>query len=173
MILFKAVNKNYAASWAEYEKTSSYKKGARWNEVGTPVLYMSKNIQNAMLEIANYVTSPAMANAMYAICVFEFPELRLHTIEPKELPGDWADENHPASTSALGSKYLNDSANYDGIIVPSTTINHGIATHVINSVRASAYGNVVINPNTIGTAKIKLIETLDPIYSKRMFSAGP
>tara|TARA_Y100001963_G_C6649168_1_gene384844 strand:+ start:89 stop:610 length:522 start_codon:yes stop_codon:yes gene_type:complete len=168
MILFKVIQKNYVGTWADFQKTSSFRNGARWNSSGVAAMYTSVNPQNAMLEIANYLGTPKLVNAMYVMCVFEFPSLRLHHLTPEELPADWYSVSKPDSAKKLGDSYLNNT-NIDGIVVPSVTINQSIAMHPLNEVRAATYGNVVVNIETIGVDKIRLVDRFSPIYSSSMF----
>jgi RES domain-containing protein len=168
MILFKTIHKDYVSTWSDYTKTSSFRQGARWNNANIPVMYTSSNAQNAMLEIANYVPSPKMVNQLYRMAVFEFPELRLHTIEPVELPTRWHGESHEQAAKDLGEKYLLDTR-CDGIKVPSATINRDVATHSVNTIRSSVYANVIVNLERIGLDRIKLIDSFSPIYPHSMF----
>lgn len=168
MILFKTIHKDYVSTWADYAKTTSFRNGARWNNPNIPVMYTSSNAQNAMLEIANYITSPKMVNQFYRMAVFEFPELRLHTIEPLALPANWFLDPHEQEAKDLGDRYLTDT-NCDGIKVPSATINREIATHSINTIRTSVYANVIVNLEHVGMARIKLIDSFTPVYSLSMF----
>ncbi|MAA94907.1 MAG: hypothetical protein CML22_06970 [Rheinheimera sp.] len=168
MILFKAIHSNYVSTWDKYKETTSFKNGARWNSPGVPAMYTSTNPQNAMLEIANYINSPAMVNKLYRIAVFEFPSLRLHKIDLPELPSNWYDISKPAKVKLVGDSYLKN-AKYDGIQVPSITINRDIATHPINAIREAVYANVVVNLDTIGVGNIKLIDSYSPVYSSNMF----
>lgn len=171
MILFKAIQKNYVGKWSDFQKTSSFRNGARWNSPGVAAMYTSVNPQNAMLEIANYLGTPKLANATYVMCVFEFTSLRLYHLVPDELPADWHSVFKPDAAKKLGDSYLNN-PNYDGIVVPSVTINQSIAMHPLNEVRAAAYGNVVVNIETIGVDKIRLVDTFSPIYSSNMFAGS-
>ncbi len=52
----------------------SYQHGARWNLPGTPVLYFSLSPVVAMLEMANYTSSPRMVPASYRMGVYEIPD---------------------------------------------------------------------------------------------------
>lgn len=169
MILFKAIQKAHVSSWDDYQKTSSYRDGARWNSAGMPVMYTSSNAQNAMLEIANYMPNPKTVNAVYDIVVFEFPELRLHYIEPSELPKEWHEEGHADVLKTIGDSYLSHK-DFDGIVVPSATINRDIATHPINAVRRSVYANTVVNLETIGLDRIAVTGNFSPVYSSKMFT---
>ncbi len=169
MILFKVVKTDYADAWHDYSKTTSFRVGARWNLANVPAMYFSTNVQNAMLEIANYMPSPKMVNRLFVVSIFEFPSLRVHSVEPKELPWDWAADAHQPESQQLGSSYLLDAASYDAILVPSAAINRDIATNPINGIRVSSYSNIVVNPETVGLEKIRLLEHREPVYSHRMF----
>jgi RES domain-containing protein len=170
MILFKVIKKPFVATWNDYEKTSSFTDGFRWNAPRTPIMYLSSNVQNAMLEIANYMPNPKMVNKLYEVAVFEFPELRLHSIEPTELTPTWNTTGHNIETQDLGMKYLSNDKDWDGIKIPSATINEDIATNTINTIRESVYANVAVNLLTIGVDRISLLKAYSPVYSNRMFA---
>lgn len=168
MILFKIIKNSYTDTWADYQKTKSFTEGARWNEKGTPAMYLSSNIQNAMLEAANYSPSPKIVNKLFSVCVFEFPELRLKAVEPDELPSSWNATSHTLKTKEFGSNYLL-GATYQGIILPSVTMNSDVALHPINAVRQSVYANVVINPESVELERVRMLSKHAPVYSERMF----
>jgi RES domain-containing protein len=169
LILFKTANANYIGGFKDYHKTRSFKEGARWNSAGTPVLYFSSNVQNAMLELANYQPDPVIANHINVMGVFETPALRLYMMTPEELPQGWSDAAAPLAAQELGDKYLNDDR-YDGFVVPSCTMNVDLAQSPLNEVRASIYANVVLNAESDAVSRIQLTETFSPIYSARMFN---
>ncbi|BFM18773.1 hypothetical protein R50073_49560 (plasmid) [Maricurvus nonylphenolicus] len=169
MILFKIIHKDFVSGWADYQKTGSFRNGARWNSPGTPVMYLSSNIQNAMLEIANYSISPRMANKLFRMAVFEFASLRLYEMSPEDLPVTWNADEHGTDTQEIGDKLLS-SDSYDGFMAPSAAINNDIVRHPLNDVRRSAYGNVIVNIEKYGQDKAELIDSYSPIFSQRMFS---
>jgi len=156
-------------TWAEYHKTGSFLNGARWNSSGTPAMYLSLNIQNAMLEVANYSVSPKMANKLYRIVVFEFSSLRLYEVAPEELPVNWNSDTHGSETQIIGDKLLI-SEEYDGFIAPSAGINNEIVEHSLNEVRRAAYANVIVNIEKYGHGRVVLIDDYSPIFSQRMFA---
>lgn len=169
MILFRALHKQYIPSWGDYEKGSSYKHGARWNQAGTPVIYFSLNPQNAMLELSNYAPSASLANGLFAIGVFESPSLRLKEVQPEDLSQDWEHYPFHPDTQRYGSDVLLNDA-YDGLIVPSCAINTELASSAHNEVRRSVFANVVMNPEKEAAKKMTLMRTYSPIYSNRMFN---
>lgn len=171
MILFKAANAKYIRLFKDYHKTPSFRDGARWNSASTPVMYFSSNIQNAMLELANYQPDPTIANAINVMGVFESPPLRLYHMTPHELPLGWSDTGPSVKAQKLGDSYLSDDR-YDGFVVPSCTINKELAESPYNEIRDCVYANVVLNPESRAVRRIELRETFQPIYSSRMFNPG-
>jgi len=170
MIAFKTIKTEFTDTWADYRKTASFRSGGRWNHPQYPVLYLSTNPQNAMVEIANYTSSPKMANRYYQLVAFDIKSPRLKTLEPKLLPDNWFAREHRPATMDIGSKILDD-PNYDGFLVPSANINHVVATHAVNEIRTTSYANMVINIETLGVDNIKMYSTFSPIFSSGMFSA--
>lgn len=157
------------AEWSDYRKTSSFRRGARWNSPGQPVMYLSSNVQNAMLEIANYAISPKMANSLYRLVVFEFPLIRLHTVRVPSLPAEWSRSEHHAETQVLGDTLLRKAA-HDGFVVPTTAVHSAISMHPNRAIRETSYQNVVINLEKIDPTQVKILERLSPVFSTRMFS---
>ncbi len=123
-----------------------------------------------MLELGNYQVDPLVANALSVIAVFEAPALRLYSVEPHELPDNWHIYPRGPQTQRLGDTYLlND--HYDGILVPSCTINTELAASPLNEVRQSIYANVVLNAERDAVKCIKLKSMHSPIYSDRLFNS--
>ena len=169
MILFKIGHKDYVHGWQDYRKTASYRNGARWNSREVPVMYLSSNIQNAMLELANYSVSPKMANKLFRIAVFEFEDLRVSNMEPGDLPRDWDSETHIKETQGAGDKLLR-RKNFDGFFAPSVAINNSVVMHPELAVRGCAYANVVVNIEQFGIGKVTLKDVYSPVFSPKMFS---
>lgn len=170
MILFRIIHNNYVDTWADIKRTASYRKGARWNSAGVPAFYAALNPQSAMLEVANYVASPKLANQTHTLAVFEVPSsLRLHYLTPTELPKEWYAASKPDTVKACGDKYLTKMSCH-GIVVPSVTVNEAIAMHGSNAIREPSYANVVLNTEHVGIDNIKLIDTYTPIYAQAMFT---
>ncbi|MCG9579814.1 RES family NAD+ phosphorylase [Vibrio tubiashii] len=170
MILFRALHKKYVDSWNDYEKGSSFKEGARWNLAGTPTMYFSANVQNAMLELTNYAPTPKMANGLFVMGVFECPSLRLKEVQPENLPTGWEQYPFHKDTQQYGSDVLLNN-DYDGLIVPSCAINTELAASLHNEVRRSLYANIVLNPEKETVKKMTMVDTYTPVYSNRMFTA--
>ena len=170
MILFKAGHKDYVDKLDDYRKTRSFREGGRWNSPGTPALYFSSNVQNAMLELSNYLPDPVVANTVNVMGVFQTPPLRLIHLRPDDLPSGWHQYPYPTQTQITGDRYLLDE-NYDGYVVPSCAINHDLAESTYNDVRQSIYANVVVNPERQAIQEAFLLTKHTPIYSARAFAA--
>ncbi|WP_141193250.1 MULTISPECIES: RES family NAD+ phosphorylase [unclassified Vibrio] len=171
MILFKTMRADLTdpSKLLDYEKTSSFKYGARWNSQGTGALYFSSNVQNAMLELANYVDSPKMANVSSVVAVYELSDsVALHEIIPNQLNDDWNTYPYPAQLQLFGDSLLKNPY-IDGIIAPSISINDDIARSKFNAIRRSCYANIILDPTSSVMNTIRLIDTVKPIYSDRMF----
>ncbi len=168
MILFKAIKNQHLDGWKDIRLSGSFKYGARWNLPGVPAMYTSKGIQNTMLEAANYNATPEILNKLFTIVVFEVPELRLRLIDFEELPAKWANIEHAEEVKKVGSDYLQ-SNKYDGIIVPSATLNSKLAMHETNAIRDCAYQNVIINLPTVKPESMKIVGKFSPIYSPNAF----
>lgn len=171
MILFKTLATAFTPvdKLMEFDKTRSFKEGARWNSAKQPALYFSANIQNAMLELANYVDSPAQANAANIIGVYEISDdIRLYEIQPHELLQGWEDYPYPAVLQQTGNDVLN-SEQYDAILAPSVSINSELAGSPSNAIRRSLYANVILNPTKEITYTLLLKGIYQPIYNNRMF----
>ncbi len=172
MILFKAGSPEYVGALGSYRKTRSYREGARWNRPNTPVLYFSSNVQNAMLELGNYLVDPLVANELNVMAVFESPALSLYSLEPHELPQNWAAFPRAKETQEIGDAYLL-GEKYDGLLLPSSTINPEVATSHLNDVRQCVYANVVLNPEREAVKRIREISRHSPIFSERLFNGTP
>ena len=75
------------------------------------------------------------------------------------LPSDWNKMPYPASTQAIGDAFLN-AGKSTLLLVPSAAIN-----------LSSEYAIAIANPQHTDTqTKITLSDTLQPVYSARMFA---
>jgi hypothetical protein len=130
-------------------------------------MYLASNVQNAMLEIANYSISPKMANRLYRLAVFEFPAPTLYRAEPFELPAGWNEGGHTSSVQKFGDDLLR-SPEHDGFIVPTVAVHEAITISARDDVRETTYHNVVLNPAKLDLSKVRLIDQPTPVFSARM-----
>jgi RES domain-containing protein len=136
----------------------SYSDGARWNLPGTPVLYFSLSASVAMLEMANYTSSPRMFPPSSRLGVYELSDdSPISKIEIKDLPEDWAQYPYPQSTQSIGDKWLQAGKEL-GLIVPSCAVPGGLGEIM------------VVNPSHKEIETIKLVETHANFFNERAFA---
>lgn len=155
MFLFRMVPAEYLNNLSG--RGGSYADGARWNSAGHPVIYFGLTAGVAMLEMANYISSPRLLPPTYRLGKYQVEDVDFDEWSMASLPGDWRQFPYPQSTQALGTRWLvaNQKA---GLILPSCTTPMGEDKIA------------VVNPLHPDTAKIKLIEEVEHVYNPRMFA---
>jgi RES domain-containing protein len=137
---------------------ASYQDGARWNLPGNPIIYFGSSPSVAMLEMANYLPSPHLVPANYRLGIYELPDNVHHdTYDEKSLPTDWDQHPYPTPTQKEGTAWLH-SNNSVALLVPSAAVPGGLDK------------NILFNPLHPDAKKIKIVDTMDKIYSDRMFA---
>ncbi|WGF93859.1 RES family NAD+ phosphorylase [Aequorivita marisscotiae] len=81
--------------------------GGRWNHVDTPCIYTSESRALSVLEYAVNIDLDYIPRAL-SLCIFEIDETQIHTLQIKDLPGNWSETPAPKSTKDFGSKLLED-----------------------------------------------------------------
>lgn len=144
--------KNYTGRGA------SFRDGARWNRPGQPVMYFTLSPATALLEMANYLTSPRLVPASFRLGIYEIPDtFSIHRLSDASLPQDWAGFPYPVSTQTLGGDWLDENKTA-GLVVPSAAVPQGLEKVM------------VINPLHKDCRKIKLVEATSELYNQRSFS---
>ncbi len=137
---------------------ASYQDGARWNRAGQPAIYFALSASVAMLEMANYLPSPHLVPKSYRLGIYEVPDdLSLFDLSIDQLPNDWAEYPYPLSTQILGGNWL-DKGDELALLVPSAAVSGGLER------------SAIINPLHPECSKIKLIDSTQELYNKRIFS---
>ena len=156
MLLFRITKENYLETYSGLG--ASYEDGARWNRPGTPVLYFGLSAAVAMLEMANYTSSPRMVPPSYRLGVYALPEdVAIDRLAQADWPEDWADFPYPASSQAIGDQWLREAGNF-GLIVPSCAVPEGLGEIM------------VVNPLHPGLRQVRLVEARSDIFNPRAFS---
>lgn len=138
---------------------ASYQDGARWNFPGIPVLYFALSASVAMLEMANYTSSPRMVPPSYRLGVYELPDdAPIVKLEQQDWPEDWADFPYPVSTQNIGQQWLR-AGNHLGLILPSCAVAAGLGEIIL------------VNPAHAAAKRIRLLESHAAIYNPRAFHA--
>lgn len=130
-------------------------KGARWNSVGTEIIYTASNRSLAMAEVAVHFTLATIPDDYYMLTIYAPENTSLKTVQVKDLPPRWNQFPHNKNTQRFGDKFVGENA-------------HCLLR--IPSVVTPGDFNVLINPFHTEFAKIKIISA-DPFpFDKRIFS---
>ena len=154
--------KLYRISSAKYLKNmkgmgASYQDGARWNRPGQPVIYFALSPAVAMLEMANYISSPRLVPKNYRLGIYEVPDnISKLEIPKRKLPDNWFEFPYPITTQTLGGNWLEKGEELM-LLVPSVAVSGGLEKIAI------------INPLHAECRQIKLVDSTVTIYNERMF----
>lgn len=159
MKLYRVTNEKFADSYNGMG--ASYDVGARWNSAGTPVIYFALDMATAMVEAANYHTSPRLIPPSHCKAIYTTDEnISMELFDVANLPPDWNKMPYPASTQVIGDEFIN-SKRAALLYVPSAAIN-------VDSEYMIAIANP-LHPDIRKHNMITLIDKLKPVYSERMF----
>ena len=148
----------YRLSREMYASTLSGKgaaiKGARWNSIGVEMIYTASNRSLAMAEVAVHFTLATLPSDYMMITIFIPDDISLLKLNISDLPTDWNAFPHPATTQAIGDKFIAENK-YCVLQIPSV-------------VTQGDY-NLLINPNHPDFAKIKIVTAEKFPFDKRIF----
>jgi RES domain-containing protein len=130
------------------------KYGARWNPIGIELIYTAQNRSLAMAEVAVHLTLATLPDD-YMMLTIDIPDdIKMMQLTEADLPTDWQEFPHPASTQNIGRDFVTQNE-YCVLIIPSV-------------VTQGDY-NVLINPNHKDFSKIT-IRSIDKFpFNKRIF----
>ena len=78
---------------------------ARWNSVGTPLVYTSQSVSLAVLEMLVHLENTGVLPA-YRLCPVVFEESLMQVIDEKTIPTNWRDPVAPTSLKKLGDDWV-------------------------------------------------------------------
>ncbi len=126
--------------------------GGRWNNKTVSCVYTSESRALAILEYSVNVNIDDVPRALSIISI-EVPVKGIHTIQEKDLPGDWRASPAPSSTKTFGSKIL--SAAKDAVVkIPSVVIPDEF--------------NYLLNPLHPQSKQFRIINIRDFVYDVRL-----
>ena len=130
------------------------KYGARWNPIGIELIYTAQNRSLAMAEVAVHLTLATLPDD-YMILTIDIPDdIKIKQLTEDDLPTDWQEFPHPASTQDIGRDFVMENE-YCVLIIPSV-------------VTQGDY-NVLINPNHPDFTKITITSIDKFPFDKRIF----
>lgn len=129
--------------------------GARWNPVGIELIYTAQNRSLAMAEVAVHLTLATLPDD-YCMLTIEIPdEIKVKRLSEADLPPDWKEFPHPASTQSIGRDFVTENE-YCVLMIPSVVTQGDF--------------NVLINPNHIDFPKISIKSIEKFPFDKRIFN---
>lgn len=128
--------------------------GARWNSAGVEIIYTASNRSLAMAEVIVHVDLLTLADDYHMLTVYIPDDISFKKLTPADLPENWNAFPNPASTPAIGDRFVIENQ-YCILMIPS-------------SVTKGDY-NLLINPNHADFAKIKIINIEKFPFDKRIF----
>ncbi len=148
----------YRLSREKYASTLSGKgaaiRGARWNGIGVEIIYTASNRSLAMAEVAVHLTLATIPDDYLILTIYLPDDIFLQKLTEKDLPPDWNTFPHPASTQAIGNKFIAENK-YCVLQIPS-------------AVTKGDY-NLLINPHHSEFSKIKTVEMEKFPFDRRIF----
>ncbi|CAM4340390.1 RES family NAD+ phosphorylase [Gillisia limnaea] len=150
--------KVFRLSKKQYSSTLSGKGAAlfgnRWNSKGTEMIYTAQSRALSMAEVAVHLSLSTLPSD-YMMIEIEIPDfLKFQSLKESELSQYW--NSHPPIpfTQKIGDDFI-DSGKHCILKVPSAVVKGDF--------------NFLINPHHKDLKKIKILETTDFPFDKRMF----
>lgn len=130
------------------------KYGARWNPVGVELIYTAQNRSLAMAEVAVHLTLATLPEDYMMITIDIPDDIKVKPLTEADLPADWQEFPHPASTQDIGRDFVTENK-YCVLIIPSVVTQGDF--------------NVLINPNHTDFPKITITSIDKFPFDKRIF----
>jgi RES domain-containing protein len=130
-------------------------KGARWNSIGTEMIYTSESRALAMTEIMVHFTI-AMAPADYKMVILDIPDnLSIQHITDDSLPSNWNVFPYLSSTQSIGDAFIKENK-FPILRVPSAVVTGDF--------------NFLLNPHHSEFKKITIEKTEKFPFDSRIFN---
>lgn len=79
--------------------------GGRWNKAGIPMVYTAESVSLAIIEMRVHLTTDEMLKP-YRLIRATLPESLIESVDRKDLPADWSDDEAPRSVKQIGSRWI-------------------------------------------------------------------
>jgi RES domain-containing protein len=117
MQAWRIVKTKHAAQAFTGEGAFQY--GGRWNSAGTRVVYVSRNLSLAALEILVHL--PPSPAARFSVFRLEVDEGLVETLPQEKVPSAWQENPPPPSSQAIGDRWVTESRSA-ALAVPSAIV---------------------------------------------------
>lgn len=128
--------------------------GARWNPVGIELIYTAENRSLAMAEVAVHFTLATLPSDFMMVTIHIPDDIKMKKMRESDLPKNWREFPHPASTQELGRDFVN-ANKYCILIIPSVV--------------TQGDHNILINPGHSDFSKISIERMIKFPFDNRIF----
>lgn len=128
--------------------------GARWNPVGIELIYTAENRSLAMAEVAVHFTLATLPSDFMMVTIRIPDDIKMKKMRESDLPKNWREFPHPASTQELGRDFVN-ANKYCILIIPSVV--------------TQGDHNILINPGHSDFSKISIERMIKFPFDNRIF----
>lgn len=105
-------------------------RGARWNSQGIGLVYTAQNRSLAMAEVVVHLTLAMLPNN-FELLTIEIPNtLEVEELELTELPANWKEFPHSASTQKIGDAFVK--AGKSAVLKVPSVVTPGELNYLIN-----------------------------------------
>lgn len=129
-------------------------KGARWNSIGTELIYLALNKSLAMAEVSVHFTLATLPLDYVMITIYIPDDISLKKLNATDLPTDWNVFPHPASSQQIGDDFVKE--------------NKFCVLQIPSSVTQGDY-NLLVNPNHTEFSRITIIDKVKFPFDVRIF----
>jgi RES domain-containing protein len=156
LICFRLVDEDYLESAFSGDGARLY--GGRWNAPGVAMVYTAQSLSLAQLELLVHLEADAVLRRHWRYFAVELASQAILACESwAGLPPDYADWPAPASTRALGDRWIAESVSV-GLSVPSAV--------------TPGERNILLNPAHPGYAAAVVVGAPQPLRLDRRLVKG-
>lgn len=153
MEVYRLIRENYAA---DLSGKGASKYGARWNSVGTELIYAAANRSLAMAEVAVHLTLATLPTDFLMVTI-EIPDhLNISLLNSNTLPVNWNQFPPLTVTQRLGDAFVEE--------------NQHLALRVPSSVTKGDF-NYLINPAHVDFKQISIVSQEPFPFDRRIFKS--
>lgn len=119
MIVYRFCQKQWVATaWSGIGAVNNTV--ARWNNIGTPMVYLASTVSLAILEVLVQVQDQSILS-LYQLMSIEVPDAQMVKLNPPDLPVNWNADVPGRATKQIGSGWFDSRASI-AMMVPSAIV---------------------------------------------------
>lgn len=130
--------------------------GARWNSIGTPIIYTGINRSLVMAETAVHLSFAILPDDFFMMTIFIPDGISIEVVNDEDLPLQWNNYPPVQDTKKFGDDFVLD--NRSCLLKVPSAVTQGDS-------------NILINPMHKEFKKIKIIESVPFPFDSRLFKS--